>query len=260
MTSAPPPRPVEFTRAAPLAVIALRDKENHNRITPGLRAGLLAALAEAGSDEQLRCVLLEGLPDIFCAGAGVKRMLSGPMERTAQVWDLAEALLACPVPVVAAAQGHALGGGFLLALYCDAVVLSERSRYGANFLPYGFTPTLGATHLLPDKLGPALGAEMLYTGRTAPGRELRERGAGVLVAAHEEVPGVARRLALRMARAPRDCLGRLKSQLAGEVRRQCQAAMIRETPDHEDTIATAEARRRIVTLHGETMDGLVVPG
>jgi polyketide biosynthesis enoyl-CoA hydratase PksI len=182
-------------------------------------------------------------------------MLGGPQERTWQLWALVESVMDCPVPVVAAAQGHALGGGFLLALYCDATVLSDRSRYSANFLAYGFTPTLGATYLLPAKLGAALGTEMLYSGRGLRGRELSDRGGGVVVARHDQVPAEARRLALRIAQAPRDCLERLKAQLVRETRAQAESAMAREIPDHEATIGGDEARRRIRLLHGERLDG-----
>jgi polyketide biosynthesis enoyl-CoA hydratase PksI len=247
--------PVVLLLAPPLATIGLRDVANHNRISPQLRTSMIAALRQAAADPEIRVVVLEGLPDIFCAGASIDRMLGSQQERTGEVWELLRSVLDCPIPVVAAVQGHALGGGFLLTLYCDVTVLSERSRYSANFLTYGFTPILGATYLLPSSLGSALGTEMLYTGRSYRGRELADRGAGVTVTSHDKVCAEAERLAFRIAQAPRHCLELLKSQLTEPVRDRARAALDRESPDHEATITSDEARWRIRMLHGERLGG-----
>lgn len=242
--------PVVSRAAAPLATIRMCDEPNRNRISPQLRSGVLAAIRQAAAAPDVRTVVLEGLPDIFCAGGSTERMLGTHQDRVVEIWELLEAIVDCPVPVVAAAGGHALGGGLLLALYADVAVFSARSRYGTNFLTYGFTPILGASYLLPAVMGRALGTEMLYTGRSYRGRELADRGAGVKVTAHDEVNAEAQRMAQQIARAPRHCLALAKSQLVRTVRDGAAAAMEREIPDHEATIATDEARRRIRTLHG----------
>ncbi|WP_256104204.1 polyketide synthase [Streptomyces sp. ODS05-4] len=242
---------VGYEVEGPLATVRLADAAGHNRLSDDLRTAMIGALREAAADPRVRVVVLEGLPEIFCAGGSVEQMLRPHERRIVPVWEFLRAVVDCPLPVVAAAQGHALGGGFLLALYCDVVVLSDRSRYAANFLAYGFTPVLGATHLLPAKLGAALGAEMLYTARSYRGRELADRGAGVTVTAHDKVCAEAQRTALRIAQAPRDALERLKAHLRAETLERAEAALAREIPDHEATIGSAEARRRIRTLHGE---------
>lgn len=242
---------VVLEAAPPLATVRLDDAAGHNRLSAGLRSGMIDALREAAADPRVRAIVLEGRPEMFCAGGSIDQMLSTHEQRIRPVWQFLRAVVDCPVPVVAAAQGHALGGGFLLALYCDAVVLGDRSRYAANFLAYGFTPVLGATYLLPAKLGTVLGTEMLYSSRSYRGRELAERGAGVIVTAHDTVCAEAQRTALRIAQAPRDALERLKTQLREATLERAEAALAREIPDHEVTIGSAEARRRIRTLHGE---------
>jgi polyketide biosynthesis enoyl-CoA hydratase PksI len=246
---------VELRSEGPLAVVTLAAATDRNRITQELRLGLVRALRTAGSDTSVHAVVLEGLPDIFCAGGPGERILGGPHGRVDEVQEMLDAVLNCPVPVVAAVQGHALGGGFLLALYCDVVVLSESSRYAANFVPFGFTSSLGATYLVPAVLGPALGRELLYTGRTYRGRELRDRGAGVIVTAHDNVRPEAMRTATYVAQGPRDVLLRLKAQLIRGTRADLVAAARSEAADHEETITSAESRRRISTLHGERIGG-----
>ncbi|MGH1554694.1 enoyl-CoA hydratase-related protein [Streptomyces sp. L7] len=169
--------PVAVRLEAPLAHVSLRDAAHGNRITPAARTALPAALAEAAADPGTRVIVLSGLPEIFCSGGTREDLTADGEARTPAGWDFVRAAADCPLPVVAAVQGHAIGGGLLLALYADAVVLSDRSSYAANFLTYGFTPCLGATHVLPAVLGQALGTEMLYTGRPYRGRELLARGA-----------------------------------------------------------------------------------
>jgi polyketide biosynthesis enoyl-CoA hydratase PksI len=232
----------------PVAVIRLVDEAGRNRISVGLRSGLIAALRRAAANEANRAIVLAGLPEMFCAGAPAERMLGGRTGRVEEMWELVRSVLECPIPVVAAAQGHAFGGGLLLALYADVTVLSERSRYSANFARYGFTPILGATYLLPAMLGRALGTEMLYTGANYSGRALADRGAGVRVCQHDTVRAVAEQAARDLACAPRQTVELLKRQLRAPVRRAALRALRREAADHEATIATAHARARIREL------------
>ena len=240
---------------APLALVTLADAPHNNGITPALRAALPAALGEAAARPDIRVIVLGGLPRIFCSGGTREDLTAEDDVRTTQAWDFVRAAADCPLPVVASAQGHAIGGGLLLALYADAVVLSDRSSYSANFLTYGFTPCLGATHLLPAVLGRTLGTEMLYTGRPYRGRELADRGVAVNIAAHDDVPQRAHALARRIAQAPRTTLLLLKQQLAAPARELALAALVRELPHHTATLSTPQARHRITALYPATHSG-----
>ena len=246
------PAPVVVRLEAPLAHVSLRDAARGNRITPAARTALPTALAEAAADPGTRVIVLSGLPDIFCSGGTREDLTADGEARTPAGWDFVRAAADCPLPVVAAVQGHAIGGGLLLALYADAVVLSDRSSYSANFLTYGFTPCLGATHVLPAVLGQALGTEMLYTGRPYRGRELLARGAAVNIVAHDKVTSRADAIAARIAQAPRTTLQLLKQELAVPAREMALAALARELAHHTATLATPEARHRIGTLYPDT--------
>ncbi|MFG2783705.1 polyketide synthase [Streptomyces prunicolor] len=246
------PAPVVVRLEGPVAHVFLRDAAHGNRITPAARTALPEALALAAADPGTRVIVLSGLPDIFCSGGTREDLTAEGEARTPAGWDFVRAAADCPLPVVAAVQGHAIGGGLLLALYADVVVLSDHSSYAANFLTYGFTPCLGATHLLPTVLGPALGTEMLYTGRPYRGRELAARGAPVNIVAHDKVPSRADTVAARIAQAPRTTLQLLKRQLAVPARDLALAALERELPHHTATLAAPEARHRIDSLYPST--------
>ncbi|MFJ2907230.1 polyketide synthase [Streptomyces sp. NPDC087212] len=252
MTVTHPTSTLTVRREAPLAHVTLTDPAHGNRITPAARTALPTLLREVAADDDVRVIVLGGLPDVFCSGGTREDLIAEGEARTPAGWDFVRAAAECPLPVVAAVQGHAIGGGLLLALYADAVVLSDHSSYAANFVTYGFTPCLGSTHLLPATLGQVLGTEMLYTGRPYRGRELAARGAAVNVVPHDQVLARAHSLARRIAQAPRTTLQLLKQELAGPARDLAQAALERELAHHTATLDAPETRRRISSLYPDT--------
>ncbi|TXC99871.1 polyketide synthase [Streptomyces sp. ISID311] len=227
----------------PVAEVNLCDTEHNNGITPGLRDRLPRALDFACAQPPTRVVILTGRPDVFCSGGTLEDLAAPGPPRAPLAWDFVTSPLTCPLPVIVAAQGHAIGGGLLLALYADLTILSDRSSYAANFLSYGFTPCLGATYLVPSALGPVLGHEMLYTARPYRGRELAARGAGTLTVPHSTVLERARHSAGRMAQAPRPSLELLKRQIAPLRLQAAHAAFQRELPDHAATLASPQTRQ-----------------
>jgi polyketide biosynthesis enoyl-CoA hydratase PksI len=147
-------------------------------------------------------------------------------------------------------RGHAIGGGLLLGLYADLPLLSERSVYAANFLGYGFLPVMGASWLLPYRLGPVLGAEVLLGAARHRGAELGARGVPLRVLPHDEVEPAAERLAHRIADAPRATLVHAKAVLAAEWRRLSEQAFERELPGHLETLRLPEVRERVTSRYG----------
>lgn len=242
---------VALHREEAVSVVTMADRVGRNTFSAQLTQGLVWALEAAAGDRDTRVVLLEGLPELFCAGGSQEELL-GFVAGTGSFAtdDFFRSLTRCPLPVVAAVQGHALGGGLALALYADLVVLSERSVYAATFMRYGFTPGMGATYLLPARFGVTLGTEMLYTARNYRGAELRERGAPIPVVAHVDVPVVARRLAREISAAPRPSLELLKARLARPLIERTDAAIADEIEMHRISFALPEVMTRITTAYG----------
>ena len=221
----------------PLAVITMADHEARNAIRPGLHHGLQRALGAAVDRNDVRVVVVTGLPDVFCAGAAREALLNVEGGLSHEDYEpFARSFPHCPLPVVSAMNGHAIGGGLVFGLYADVPVLSERSIYAANFLQYGMAPYVGATEVIPARLGEALGSEMILTARGYRGSELRSRGASVLVVPHSEVLETACALARRIAQAPRPSLELVKKQLSARLLSATDAAMQAELEPH---LATA---------------------
>lgn len=239
---------VHVARHRAVVRISLRDEAGHNQLDGASCDALADAFATAADHPEARVILLEGLPEYFCAGAAPELMLGDGQDRADRWAGLLLAVLDCPLPTVAAVRGQALGGGLLLALSCDVRVLAERSRYAANFVVHGFTPIGGS--LVSAVLGTALGAEMLYTGRTYRGRELAQRGAGVLVVADDQVDQEASRTVARIGQAPRRSLELMKRQVSEGIRAQVRSALAAETAAHLESSRSAEVMRRVGALRG----------
>jgi enoyl-CoA hydratase/carnithine racemase len=216
-------------------VVSLRvatDDEYH--MDPLWSQRLVGSLEGIARESSVRVVVLEGGSHVFCAGASRAALLTrreSPGEYAAQV---ARALLVTPVPLVAAIAGHAIGGGLVAGLWCDAVVLAEESLYGANFMALGLTPGMGATAAVPEAFGPSLGRQLLFTGQLMTGREIRDARCPLSHTVHKraEVRDRALATAREMAEAPRAAVVLLKQAIAARRREALERALEAEHQSH----------------------------
>jgi polyketide biosynthesis enoyl-CoA hydratase PksI len=217
--------------------LAMRDSSGSNAMSVAWVAALLDAYARISAHPTARVVLLTGLPDIFCSGASretLADLIAGRLEPAELT--LGRRLLELPIPVVAAAEGHAIGGGFALLVSADLAVLARESRYGANFTALGITPGMGMTRLLEQVVPPALAREMLYTGDLRRGTTFEGTGSfnGIVPRAEVRARGVV--LARALAEKPRDTLIHLKRTLALPRLRAFDEASTHEVRMHAETL------------------------
>ena len=210
---------------------------------------ILATLAE---DTTVRAIILEGSAQYFSAGASRESLATatGDAAFPSYAARAARALLDTPLPIIAAAEGHAIGGGLLVALWCDVAVLAEESLYGANFMQLGFTPGMGATHVMREAFGEPLGRELLLTGRMLTGREISQACCPLsyAVVPRSRVMERARFIAHEIADVPREAVVLLARGLADRRRAVLEDALRQEEAAHArlfaDPAAAAEILRR----------------
>jgi enoyl-CoA hydratase/carnithine racemase len=192
-----------------VAEITLNRPENRNAMTPDVLAALAEAVARAGADPALRCVIVTGRGKSFCAGADFRAEREkedegawrAPHERAYRTYAPFLSLLELEVPTVAAMQGHAIGGGLGLGIVCDLRVANEGARYGANFVRLGLHPGIANTWLLPRLMGVPNAVELLLTGRLVDGADAARRGLVHYAVPEAEVLAKARALAAEVASA-----------------------------------------------------------
>lgn len=243
--------------------ITMQDRVSRNAFSLELVTRLMEAVASLNARLDCKVAILTGYDTYFASG-GTKDQLLGLHEAQGRLTEtpvynssctgalnMGDGILNCEVPIIAAMQGHGIGGGLVLGMYCDLVILSRESIYTANFMRYGFTPGLGATCVLPKKLGAALATELLLCARNYRGADLQARGVPFPVLPRAGVLEHAYELARDLADKPRTSLTTLKRHLTIELREQLPQAISREFAMHDQTLHLPEVRDRIATLYGQ---------
>jgi polyketide biosynthesis enoyl-CoA hydratase PksI len=251
MTSQPQEReirngPVRLSRDRGVAIVAMEDGPTHNALGEIMVEGLERAFAAIGAASDINAVVLRGLPEVFCSGAS-RSLLDALLAGDVNVSELGlpRLLLCCPVPVVAAMRGNAVGGGFALGLAADVMILSERARYGLNFMDLGLTPGMGATWLARERLGDFVGDELLYSTEYRRGRDLRSAPGVNHVVSSDRVEPLALDIARRIAEKPRNALTLLKKNQTEPRLRAFDEARENEMRMHRDRLASQETARLI---------------
>ncbi|QFQ28654.1 polyketide synthase [Bacillus thuringiensis] len=243
---------VQMQEISPFVVqITMQDRVNKNTFSDELIKGLINAFATISASNQYKAVVLTGYDSYFASG-GTQEGLLAIYEGRARFTDgnIYSLALDCPIPVISAMQGHGIGGGFVMGLFSDFVVLSRESVYTTNFMKYGFTPGMGATCILPKKLGFSLAEELLLNAGNYRGADLEKRGVPFPVLPRDEVLQYALELAHQLAEKPRVSLVTLKDHLVRQLREELQTFVERELIMHEKTFHQEEVKQRIMSLFG----------
>lgn len=235
-----------------VGVVAMRDAEGNNAMSEPFVHELLAALAAAVAWPDLKVVVLRGTPQIFSSGASLdmlRALVKGGVAPTDIV--LAKAVLDVPVPVIAAMEGHAIGGGLALGAAADIVIIARESRYGASFMNMGFTPGMGITKLLHHVMSPAIAAELLFSGEPKKGSFFEGRSGFNAILPRAEVLGHAMTIAERIAEKPRLSLELLKRTLTIGRRQTFEETHTLESLMHRVSFASTDVLRRIEDFHDQ---------
>lgn len=206
--------------------ITLDRPDAKNALTVRMRDEIVATVRDFRADPAVRCVLITGVGDAFCAGmdlsastvakAGggdfVTRTTSealrvGVQAFIRELWELDK-------PTVAAVNGTAVGPGAHLALACDFVMVHERTRFLWSFARWGLVVDAGGAYLLPRLVGLQRAKAMVMLGEGATGEEAVNLGLAYrCVADAELLAAEAEQLAARLAAGPTRSLGLSKRLL-----------------------------------------------
>jgi enoyl-CoA hydratase len=204
---------VDVKREGAIARVVMHRKGN-NSIAEDLMQELGAAFDELGQDQSVRVIVLASeYEKYFSVGADLTML--GAIDRAAP--DAVEQIAAymrrlnehfltierCPKPVIAAINGHALGGGSELTLCCDYRIMVEdgRSKIGQTESSLGIIPGAGGTQRLPRLIGKAKAMRFLIESTRLSAREAEAAGWVDRAAPPEEFQAAVDELAARLAKA-----------------------------------------------------------
>ncbi len=183
---------IKLTNEGNVATLTIARPDRLNALSPELMAELSDAVAEvARRAKELRCLVITGEGKAFVAGADIAAMQSmTPGEASdfaSRGHQLGSALEALPLPVIAAINGFALGGGCELALACDFAYASEKAKLGQPEVKLGVIPGFGGTQRLLRRVGVAVARELVYSGMMIDAQEALRIGLVNRVFAHDEL-------------------------------------------------------------------------
>jgi enoyl-CoA hydratase len=190
-----------------IGTLTINRPDKLNAISNELTAELHSLLGELEKDEELKVLIITGTGDkAFVAGADIKELVDRDARigrrvsrERQEVFSRIENL---PVPVIAAVNGYALGGGLEIALACNIRLCSEKAQFGAPEVKLGIIPGDGGTQRLPRLVGLGRAMEMIITGDFIDAQEAYRIGLVNKVFPHEELMDKAMELAQKIASRP----------------------------------------------------------
>ncbi|MBL8581073.1 MAG: enoyl-CoA hydratase/isomerase family protein [Rhizobiaceae bacterium] len=165
-----------------VAVVTLNRPEKANALNTRMARDLIAWFEAATLDPgPLRCVVLTGAGQkAFCAGGDLaerKDMTDAAWAAQHAVFErMARALLGCPLPLIAAVNGAAFGGGCEIAAACDFIYAADHVRFAQSEVTLGIMPGAGGTQNLPRAMGQRRALELILTGRPFSAEEAMRWG------------------------------------------------------------------------------------
>jgi enoyl-CoA hydratase/carnithine racemase len=165
--------------------------------------------------------------------------------QAASVYREAVRVFSSTIPVVAAIQGAAVGGGLGLALSADFRVVSPETRLWPNFARLGFHHGFGMTVTLPAVIGPQRALELLLTGRRVGGEEAVALGLGDRLATGEELRSTAHELAAEIAASAPLAVRSIRQTLRGELAERIRLATEREAAEQGRLMQTEDFREGV---------------
>ena len=213
---------IQLEMQGAVGVLTLNRPERLNALTVQLAKEFKAAVAEA-VERGARAIVVTGAGRAFSAGGDLREMqeIAKRDGRAEAFFDeplriINEAIITIrktPVPVIAAVNGVASGGGCNLALACDLVIAGESAKFNQAFIKIGLTPDCGGTFILPRLVGWKRATELLFTGDLVGAQAAVEMGMINSVAPDGELLSRAMAMAEKLAQAPTAAIAEIKMLL-----------------------------------------------
>ena len=164
-----------------VATITFNRPKALNALNNELLGELNVVLDEIDGNAEIRVLILTGSGDkAFIAGADISELASFNALQ-AKIFskkghEAIGKLQELSIPVIAAVNGFALGGGSEMALACDFIYASEKAKFGLPEITLGIIPGFGGTQRLPQLVGKNMAKEMIFTGKMLSAAEAKEIG------------------------------------------------------------------------------------
>ena len=238
------PKHVLFASGA-IATLTVNRPQALNALNREVLGEILDVLHAVRRDPAIRVLIVTGSGErAFVAGADVAAMsrmstIEG-LEFSKFGHHVTNLIEELPVPVIAAVNGFALGGGLELALACDLIIASDKARFGQPEINLGLIPGFGGTQRLPRRVGLNRAREIIFAGEMFDAKSAFEWGLVTQVVEPGELMSVARDLAEKLAQKPAIALRQAKAAMRAAVTMTEEAGLRFEQEVFAVTFASAD--------------------
>ena len=248
------------TADGPVRLVELNRPEQLNAMSEGLHTALAGLWDELTADEQARAVVLTGRGRAFSAGGNFEVMTRVQRDAAFREQNVDEArrimtgMLRCPLPIVAAVNGPAVGLGSSLALLSDLVLMAPEAYLSDPHVKVGLVAGDGGALLLPLIVGPARAKELLFLGGRVGAEDAVRLGIANRVAAGgeallTEAMDLAHRLSALPAQALRETKRAVNLHLEQALGTVMESALLAEresmsSPEHAAIVEEIISRKR----------------
>jgi enoyl-CoA hydratase/carnithine racemase len=228
----------------PVRKIRINRPEKKNALTIAMYEAMAAAIEDAGSNATVRCLLIAGAPDVFCAGNDLNDFiamakggtLAGPIVR------FLHALARCEKPLVAAVSGAAVGIGTTMLLHCDQVLASDSAVLLTPFVSLGLLPEAGSSLIAPRLMGHARAFSLLVMGKSLSAEQARAAGIVTAVVPAAELDAQSLAAARDIAALPPESVATARRLMRGSVE-ETVTRIDEEVEAFKTRLASAEAKK-----------------
>lgn len=238
-------------------VVSWDRQERRNAWDLDTMSAIADAVEEAGSREEVRCVVLRGAGEHFSAGDDLRSAVEADAEAWAATIEafqrMTHVVLASPVPAIAAVDGVCVGGALEFAASCDLRLCTNRVRLLTPEIRIGLVMSNAGTLFLPQVLGETAARELLLSGEERDAAWAQAHGFATETVAPEALDARIEHWAEILSRSSRDALAATKAMLNERFGELLPAAMRRETrecvrlfgePDAREALASFRDRRQ----------------
>lgn len=213
---------IQYDVTEAIATITLNRPDKLNALTKTMENELFSAMDHADKDDQVRVLILTGAGRGFCAGADISALdaLSGQDLKKGDSGELKERIVpdrkrdgarvdfqkcwsyfpSIQKPIIAAINGHSVGLGFILPLYCDIRIASDQAKFGTAFSRRGLIAEHGVSWMLPRLIGISNALDLLFSARIIQADEALRMNLVSRVVPHDQFTETVRGYAAELAK------------------------------------------------------------
>jgi enoyl-CoA hydratase/carnithine racemase len=228
----------------PIRTLRMNRPAKKNALTFPMYDAMAAAIEKAATDDAIRCLLVAGSPEAFCAGHDIGDFMQAASKDGAldpSILRFLYSLVSCEKPLVAAVAGIAIGVGTTMLLHCDHVVAAATARFSTPFVALGLVPEAASSLIAPRIMGHANAFSLLVMGRPLSADEAKAAGIVNMIVASADVEAEALKAAREISNLPPEAVLASRRLMRG-TREEIIARIDEEAEQFKLRLKSPEAR------------------